>query len=123
MPIDPTLPYDETNIFARILRGEMPCSKVYEDEHALAFRDINPQAPLHVLVIPRTHIATLDDILPEHETEIGHLFTVASQIARKEGLDQRGYRAVINCKGEAGQSVYHVHLHVLGGRPLKGALG
>lgn len=105
-------------LFCKIVNKTIPAKIIHEDESAIAFSDINPQAPLHVLVIPRTHIATLDDVLPEHETEIGHLFTVASQIARKEGLDQRGYRTVINCKGEAGQSVYHVHLHVLGGRPL-----
>jgi histidine triad (HIT) family protein len=105
-------------LFCKIAAKTIPAEIVHEDDRALAFRDINPQAPFHVLVIPRVHIRTIDDILPEHEGDVGHLFTIASKIAAAEGLSDRGYRAVMNCKGEAGQSVYHIHLHVLGGRPL-----
>jgi histidine triad (HIT) family protein len=105
-------------LFCKIAAKTLPAEILHEDDRALAFRDLNPQAPLHALVIPRVHIRTIDEILPEHEGDVGHLFTIASKIAAAEGLGERGYRVVMNCKGEAGQSVYHVHLHVLGGRPL-----
>lgn len=105
-------------LFCKIVQGEVPAQIVYEDEQSLVFRDINPQAPTHVLVIPRRHIATIDYIEPEHEAELGHLFVVASKVAAQEGLSERGYRTVMNCGQEGGQSVYHLHLHVLGGKPM-----
>ena len=114
MPIDATLPYDETNIFARILRGEIPCRKVYEDEHALAFHDIAPQAPVHILVIPKTHIANLYDAQPAHQAALGKMLTVAGRLAREAGASD-GFRTIINNGRVGHQEVYHVHMHVLGG--------
>jgi histidine triad (HIT) family protein len=106
-------------IFCSIRDDESPAQKVYEDDLAVAFEDTNPQAPMHLLVIPRKHLATLNDVGPEDEALIGHLFTVGAKLAQGRGLAQRGWRAVINCNGEAGQSVFHLHLHVLGGRALQ----
>jgi len=103
-------------IFGRILRGEIPCDAVYSDEHCLAFRDVAPQAPVHVLVIPRQSIARLSDAGHEHEALLGHLLLVAARVAHQEGLSD--WRTVINTGGEAGQTVFHLHLHVIGGRPL-----
>jgi len=91
---------------------------VFENEDVLAFRDVNPQAPLHVLVIPKTHIATVNDLTPEDAALVGKLYLAAQQIAADEGVAEPGYRMVMNCNPEAGQSVYHIHLHVLGGRPM-----
>jgi histidine triad (HIT) family protein len=105
-------------LFCKIIDKQTEAKVVYEDERALAFRDINPQAPLHVLVIPKTHVATINDIRSEHEADLGHLFRVAAEVAKQEGLETRGYRTVMNCGAEAGQSVFHVHLHVVGGRSL-----
>jgi histidine triad (HIT) family protein len=105
-------------LFCKILAGEIPADIVYESETAVAFRDINPQAPMHVLVIPRKHIATINDIEPVDEAIIGSLYTAAKQVAAAEGIEQDGYRAVMNCNEGAGQSVFHIHLHVLGGRSL-----
>ena len=116
MPIDPTLPYDETNIFARILRGELPCSKVYEDEHALAFNDIVPQAPTHILVIPRKHIPSLDDMTSADVAVVGTTILRATEIARELHLEVDGYRVVVNNGPGAGQTVFHIHVHLLGGR-------
>ncbi|MGI5862471.1 MAG: histidine triad nucleotide-binding protein [Myxococcales bacterium] len=106
-------------LFCRIRDGQLPARKVYEDELALAFEDINPQAPMHVLVIPRKHIPTLNDLTPEDEPLVGHLFTVAARIAKERGHSGPGWRAVMNCNALAGQTVFHLHLHVLGGRPLE----
>ena len=105
-------------LFCKIIAGEIPATKVYEDETTFAFRDINPQAPAHVLIIPKKHIPTINDIAPEDEALVGHLFSVAKQIAKDEGIDATGYRSVFNCNADAGQEVYHIHLHVLGGRYL-----
>jgi histidine triad (HIT) family protein len=99
--------------------GEVPAQVVFEDEDVLAFRDINPQAPTHVLIIPRRHIASLEDLRPEDASLVGRLFLAAQRVAREEGLARSGYRTVINCGAEAGQSVFHVHLHLLGGRPMR----
>lgn len=104
-------------LFCKIVRREIPATVVYEDDQAIAFRDLKPVAPTHVLVIPRTHVASIDDVQPEHEALMGHLYRVASAVARAEGL-VRGYRVVMNCGPEAGQSVFHVHLHLVGGKPL-----
>ncbi len=111
--------YDESNIFAKILRGEIPCDKVYEDDFALAFRDINPQAPTHVLVIPREHLASLNDLDADRRDLAGELLLAARQVAALEGLADDGYRVVTNTHERAGQSVFHIHLHVLGGRTMR----
>jgi histidine triad (HIT) family protein len=105
-------------LFCKIVAKQVDANIVHEDDRALAFRDIHPQAPLHVLVIPKTHVASIDELSEAHEADMGHLFRVASQVAAKEGLAGRGFRTVMNCGREAGQSVFHVHLHVLGGKPL-----
>jgi histidine triad (HIT) family protein len=106
-------------LFCKMVSGEIQPKKVYEDDRVLAFRDINPQAPTHVLVIPKEHIATIDDLRPEHAEVVGELYLAAKEIARKEGLSESGYRAVMNCGRDAGQAVFHIHLHVLGGRHMQ----
>ena len=105
-------------LFCKIVAGEIPADIIYESDTAIAFRDINPQAPTHVLVIPRKHIATINDIEPEDQAIVGSLYTAAKEIAAAEGIEEVGYRAVMNCNEGAGQSVFHIHLHVLGGRAL-----
>jgi histidine triad (HIT) family protein len=105
-------------LFCRIVAGEIPATKVYEDERLIAFADINPQAPMHVLVIPRQHIATLNDVTAEHDGLIGAMVRTAAQIAKENGYDGPGFRTVFNCNAQAGQTVFHIHLHVLGGRSL-----
>ncbi|MCT0208689.1 histidine triad nucleotide-binding protein [Synechococcus sp. CS-1332] len=103
-------------IFGRILSGEIPCQEVYADDLCLAFRDVNPQAPVHVLVIPREPVAQLGEATAEHQELLGHLLLVAAKVARLEGLES--WRTVINSGAGAGQTVFHLHLHVIGGRPL-----
>ncbi|MFM7643032.1 MAG: histidine triad nucleotide-binding protein [Cyanobium sp.] len=103
-------------IFGRILRGEIPCQEVYSDDLCLAFRDVNPQAPVHVLVIPRKPIATLAEAQPVDQELLGHLLLVAARVARQEGLTS--WRTVLNSGAEAGQTVFHLHVHVIGGRPM-----
>jgi histidine triad (HIT) family protein len=110
--------YDPNNVFARILRCEIPCKKVYEDAHALAFHDINPQAPTHVLLVPRRHIASLLDLSPEDDALVGRLVRKARDLAREMGFAERGFRVLFNAGDDAGYSVYHIHLHLLGGRAL-----
>jgi len=105
-------------IFGKIIAGEIPCDKVYEDNLVLAFHDIKPQAPTHILIIPKNAIETTDDLGEEHETMVGHMIVVAARIARKQGLAQDGYRLVMNCRDHGGQEVYHLHLHLLGGRQM-----
>jgi histidine triad (HIT) family protein len=105
-------------LFCKILAGDIPAEIVYESETAVAFRDVNPQAPTHVLVIPRKHIATINDIEDEDRALIGSLYMAAKSIAASEGIADGGYRAVMNCNESAGQSVFHIHLHVLGGKPM-----
>jgi histidine triad (HIT) family protein len=105
-------------IFCRIVRGEAPAKKVYEDERALVFEDINPQAPTHVLIIPKQHIVGLKEARAEDADIIGYLHLVAAQIARQRGIED-GYRTVFNVGPRAGQSVFHLHLHLLGGRSLR----
>jgi histidine triad (HIT) family protein len=104
--------------FCKILDGDIKADIVYESGTAIAFRDINPQAPTHVLIIPRQHITTLNDIEESHEKIVGSLFTAARAVAAEEGLSDDGYRVVMNCNEAAGQSVFHIHLHLLGGRLL-----
>jgi len=105
-------------IFCKIASGQIPAKIVYEDDKAIAFEDINPQAPVHVLVVPRKHISTTLDIQPEDHALIGHLFEISNTIARERGVDRRGFRLVMNTNREAGQTVFHIHLHLLGGRTM-----
>jgi histidine triad (HIT) family protein len=119
MAIDPTQAYDETNIFARILRGELPCGKVYEDEHVLAFRDINPLAPTHILVIPKGPYVSWDDFSAKaSDEEIAAFVRAIGRIARDAGLVEPGYRVLANVGVNSGQEVPHLHAHIFGGRPL-----
>ena len=107
-----------TCLFCRIAAGDIPATKVYEDDRIVAFDDINPQAPMHVLVIPRQHVATLNDLKGEHDGLVGEMIRRGAAIAASRGYADRGFRTVFNCNGDAGQAVFHVHLHVLGGRKL-----
>ncbi|HZG52900.1 MAG TPA: histidine triad nucleotide-binding protein [Pyrinomonadaceae bacterium] len=106
-------------IFCQVVAGEISADIIYTDERAVAFRDINPQASVHALVIPREHMESLDEAAGRDEGLLGHLLRVAARVANAEGLSQLGYRTVINTGAGAGQSVFHLHLHVIGGRPLK----
>lgn len=108
---------DQT-IFGKIIRREVPADIVYEDEHLIAFRDIAPQAPVHVLFVPKTTIATLDDLTEEQAVIVGRLTHAATSYARREGLAEDGYRLVMNCNGDGGQTVFQIHLHLLGGAQL-----
>jgi len=103
-------------LFCRIARKEIPSKVVHEDDRALAFEDINPKAPVHILVIPRKHIPTINELSQEDNSLVGHLVQVARAIAAEKGISEGGYRLVFNCRADAGQEVYHVHLHLLGGR-------
>ena len=105
-------------IFTKIINKEIPADILYEDDLSLAFKDINPQAPVHFLVIPKKPIATINDITPEDREVVGHLSLVAGKVAGQLGITQEGYRTVMNCNEFGGQTVYHIHLHVLGGKPL-----
>jgi histidine triad (HIT) family protein len=105
-------------LFCKMASGAIKPATVYEDADVLAFRDIDPKAPIHVLIIPKRHIATLNDMSASDAELVGRLFLVAKEIAQKEGIAARGYRTVMNCNREAGQSVFHLHLHVLGGRTM-----
>lgn len=107
-----------TTIFGKIIRGEIPASKVYEDDRVLAFDDVMPQAPVHVLVVPKKDLVNLNDATEEHEALLGHILVVARKVAELKGIAESGYRVVMNTNAEAGQSVFHMHLHVLGGRPM-----
>ena len=119
MPIDATLPYDESNIFARILRGELPCKKVYEDEHALAFHDINPIAPVHILVIPKGPYVSWDDFSANASSEeIAGFVRAVGHVAREAGMVVQGYRLLANTGKRGGQEVAHLHVHIFGGEPL-----
>ncbi len=106
-------------IFCKVAAGEIPAEIVYRDDDILAFRDINPQAPVHLLVIPHKHLETVLDLKPEDEKLIGKLVLVANQLAEKEGIAEKGYRMLFNCREDGGQEVYHLHLHVLGGRAMR----
>jgi histidine triad (HIT) family protein len=108
----------EETIFSKIIRREIPADILYQDDLVTAFRDINPQAPSHILIIPNKLIPTANDVTLEDEPILGRLFTVAAKIAKEEGIADDGYRLIMNCNTHAGQEVYHIHLHVLGGRPL-----
>ena len=106
-------------LFCKMINGEIKPDVVLETNDVLAFRDIDPQAPTHVLVVPKQHISTINDLQADHEALIGKLYLAAQEVARKEGVSESGYRTVMNCGEGAGQSVFHIHLHVLGGRKMK----
>lgn len=119
MAVDATQPYDDGNVFARILRGELPANKVYEDEHVLAFNDINPLAPTHILVIPKGPYVSWDDFSAKaSDAEIAALTRAAGKIARESGLVESGYRLLANSGLDSGQEVPHLHVHIFAGRPL-----
>ena len=116
--------YDDSNVFARILRGEIPCNKVYEDDYALAFHDIRPIAPVHVLVIPKGPYVSLDDLAADAPPDfVGGFFKAVAQAARAAGVDSAGYRIVANNGRDAHQEVMHFHVHIFAGRPLGRMLG
>ncbi len=119
MPIDATQPYEDNNIFARIVRGEIPSNKVYEDEHVLAFHDINPLAPTHILVIPKGSYVSWDDFSARgSDEEIGAFVRAVGKVARDQGLVGSGYRLLANVGANSGQEVPHLHVHIFGGKPL-----
>ncbi|MBV1918810.1 MAG: histidine triad nucleotide-binding protein [Sphingomonadaceae bacterium] len=119
MPIDPREPYDDTNIFAKIIRGELPCDKVYEDDVALAFNDIRPQAPVHVLVIPKGAYVSWDDFTEKADDgEIAAFMRSVGNVTRQLELDGPGYRLMVNMGGHGHQEVPHLHVHIFGGRPF-----
>ena len=106
-------------IFCKIISGEIPSKKVYEDETVYAFYDINPMAPVHVLIVPKEHIASVNDVTSENSAVISHIYEVAAKLAKELGIDESGFRVVSNCGADAGQSVFHLHFHLLGGTKLK----
>lgn len=105
-----------TTIFGKIIKGEIPAKRVYEDDRVLAFDDVAPQAPVHVLIVPKQELVNLNDVDDKHEALLGHIMVVAKKVAELKGISETGYRVVMNNGAEAGQSVFHMHLHVLGGR-------
>ncbi len=107
-------------LFCKIISGDIPSTNVYKDEQVIAFRDINPAAATHILIVPNKHIDSANFLIAEDEQLIGHLFMVAKNLAEKEGIAERGYRLVMNTNQEGGQTVFHIHLHLLGGRQMKG---
>lgn len=120
MPIDPKIAYDDTNVFARILRGELPCNKVWEDDHALAFHDIRPQAPVHVLVIPRGPYVSWDDFSEKAgDAEIAAFIRAVGTVTRLLELDRPGYRLMVNMGHDGHQEVPHLHVHIFGGRQFR----
>jgi histidine triad (HIT) family protein len=106
------------DLFLKIINREIPAEIIYETDEILAFRDVNPQAPVHILIIPKEHIRTMNNLESEHAEMAGKLFLVAAEIARNEGIAEEGYRVVMNCNRAGGQAVYHIHLHLLGGRQM-----
>lgn len=108
----------EETIFSKIIRKEIPAQMVYQDDRVTAFRDISPQTPVHILIVPNKLIPTVNDVSEEDEVTLGRLFTVAAKLAAQEGIAADGYRLIVNCNRHGGQEVYHLHMHLLGGRPL-----
>lgn len=106
-------------LFCNIVSGDIPADVVHESAGVIAFRDISPKAPTHILIVPREHISTVNDLQPAHESIVGSLFSAAKEIAADAGIAESGYRLVMNCNEGAGQSVFHIHLHLLGGRPMR----
>ncbi|MWP48879.1 MULTISPECIES: HIT domain-containing protein [unclassified Gilliamella] len=113
----------QETIFSKIIRQEIPADIVFQDDKVTAFRDISPQAPTHVLIIPNKLIPTVNDIQEEDEAVIGHMMVVAAKIAKQEGIDESGYRLIMNCNKDAGQEVFHLHMHLLGGKNLGRLIG
>ncbi len=107
-----------TTLFSRIIAGELPADIVYQDDLVTAFRDINPAAPTHILIVPNVEIPTVNDLTEADEIVAGRMMRVASQLAAKEGVDESGFRLIVNCNRDGGQEVYHLHMHLIGGRPL-----
>jgi histidine triad (HIT) family protein len=107
-----------TTIFSRIIDGEIPADIVYQDDQVTAFRDIEPQAPIHILIVPNKEIPTVNDMRIDDEQLVGHMFTVAQQIALREEIAEDGYRLLVNCNKNAGQEIFHMHMHMFAGRPL-----
>ena len=105
-------------LFCRVVAGEIPAKIVYQDDRLVAFQDINPQAPMHVLLVPRRHVASLNDLSEADDALVGEMVRRAAALAKEQGYAERGYRTVFNCNADAGQSVFHIHLHVLGGRSM-----
>ena len=110
-------------IFSKIIRREIPSDIIYQDDSVTAFRDISPQAPVHILIIPNKIIPTVNDIGEDDEKVLGHLFTVAAKLAKQEGIEESGYRLIMNCNKDGGQEVYHLHMHLLGGKQLGKLIG
>ncbi|MFC2068893.1 histidine triad nucleotide-binding protein [Chloroflexota bacterium] len=110
-------------IFCDIITGTMPSNTVYQNDDIIAFRDINPQSPIHIIIIPKRHVSSLVELTDADSSLMGHMIIVANQLAKKEGVANSGYRLVINCRKQGGQLVPHIHLHLLGGRQLSGVLG
>ncbi|MDH3639864.1 MAG: HIT domain-containing protein [Gammaproteobacteria bacterium] len=108
----------EETIFSKIVRGEAPADIVYKDDRVTAFRDINPQAPTHILIVPNRGVATVNDVTEDDEADLGHMFVVAAKLAQREGIAKDGYRLIVNCGQHGGQIVFHLHMHLLGGQPL-----
>ena len=106
------------SIFSKIIAKEIPATIVYQDDQVTAFKDINPVAPVHILIVPNIEIASTNDVLPEHEKLLGHLFTVAKQVAKEQGVAESGYRLIVNNGSDSGQDVFHLHVHLIGGRKL-----
>ena len=109
----------EETIFSKIIRKEIPADIVYEDETVLAFRDISPQAPVHLLIVPKKLIPTVNDVDSEDEVTLGHMFVVAAQLAKEHDVDKNGYRLTVNCNSDGGQEVFHLHMHLMGGRRMQ----
>ena len=105
-------------LFCKMVSGVIPCDKVHENDYVLAFRDIDPKAPTHILIIPKKHITTLNEINENDQDLLGELLLTAKKIAKDEGIDTSGYRTVFNCNSDGGQTVFHIHMHLLGGRPM-----
>ena len=110
-------------VFCKIVKGDIPSTQVYEDERVFAFRDINPVAPVHVLIIPKSHIPSVNDFSADDELLMGHLLTTAKKIAEQEGISQSGYRLIINTGPDGGQEVLHIHLHLIGGQKMRHPMG
>lgn len=107
-----------TTLFSKIIQGKIPSDIVYKDDQVTAFRDINPLVPVHILIVPNKEIPTVNDIEEEDKSLVGHMFMVAKRIAQEEGISEDGYRLLINCNKHGGQEIFHLHIHLLGGRPI-----
>lgn len=105
-------------LFCKVVAGEVPSTVVFQNDHVVAFKDITPRAPTHVLIVPRRHIATLNELAPGDDALVGEMVRASAAIAKEQGVAERGYRTVFNCNADAGQTVFHIHLHLLGGRPM-----